>query len=574
MSTILSTKPPVILPVATAPAIVHVSSNASVTDDWRSHQFLTTIKDSTGKVVDTLPTAFAGFLIQAAGSYTANVAIDGTSLPPVSFIVAPSRRLPIYIDAIHGNDNNSGITASTAYKTLSHAITNHKIASHTTIYFACGGSYPIAGGLFNFSALTDIVVDSFGNSALGAPVIMVESGNAFSFWSATSNVVVQNIKVDSPFTKATKAVGNQSVPYHLPSGNFGIIRGTNIALNNVQLGNLAEGVVIEATNGVNANNIFINNLIQVEPLGILARNIMIESVTNLTVTNSTATNSINESPYRATGTGITNGYFGSCKATVDPTSGSGKAAFTFRQATNLHVNQCTATGNEFSVNWDISSSQSITNTLVENYTVIGSCLDIRPGARHCIFRNGSVSNPGMNLPCIQVSAETDTSNTVQGAILVGDLAGVKFWAATGLTASGIMFHPTRAGASLFAGDTSKLIDAGGNTMTGVAGSISGNVSGETVSGTVTSAGVGIAGVTLYLDPANTGKYIQGMATATTDSKGDYTFTGLSAGATIVRQIVPAGYSQTTPGNNYGCHVTLSGNPVSSVTGQNFVDKKS
>jgi hypothetical protein len=573
MSTVNATKPPVLNTIGTAPALVHANSNGSVTDDWRGHSFITSIKNSSGQVIDTLPTPFAGFLIPTAGSYTVDVTIDGTSLPPVAITIKPSDRASIYIDANNGNDSNSGSTPTTPFKTLSHAITNHKVASKTSIFFAYGGTYTIAGGLFNFSGLTDITVDAYGNSLLGVPVIHVESANAFSFWGSSSNITISNVKVDSPFTIVTKAVGTQSIPYHQPLGNFGIIRGTNISLNNVQLGNLAEGVVIEPTGNVNATNIFINNLTQTDPLGILARNIMIEGATNLTVTNSTALNSINESPYRATGTGIVNGYFGNCKATVDPTSGSGKAAFTFRQAVNLHCYGCTAVDNEFSINWDISSSQSITNSLFDTLLINGSCLDIRPGSRGNIYRNITVNNAGSNLPCISVSAETNATNTIENAVVTGDIAGVKFWAATGLTVSNLTFHPTKATATLFAGDTSKLVNAGGNVMTGISGSISGSVTGEALTGTVTSAGVPLPGVTLYLDPSNTGKYADGMAAATTDASGNYSFAGLSAGATIVRQIIPAGYTQVMPGNDYGCHVSLSGNPVSSVNGQNFVDRK-
>jgi hypothetical protein len=54
---------------------------------------------------------------------------------------------------------------------------------------------------------------------------------------------------------------------------------------------------------------------------------------------------------------------------------------------------------------------------------------------------------------------------------------------------------------------------------------------------------------------------------TTDSSGNYKLSGLAAGTYKVRQILPAGWTQTTPSNGYGISVTLSTNQ--NATGKNF-----
>jgi hypothetical protein len=67
---------------------------------------------------------------------------------------------------------------------------------------------------------------------------------------------------------------------------------------------------------------------------------------------------------------------------------------------------------------------------------------------------------------------------------------------------------------------------------------------------------GIANVTVYLDANNNKKLDASEKKTTTDSSGNFSFTKLSAGAYIVRQVLPSGFSQTTPANNFGIHVSL------------------
>ena len=86
-----------------------------------------------------------------------------------------------------------------------------------------------------------------------------------------------------------------------------------------------------------------------------------------------------------------------------------------------------------------------------------------------------------------------------------------------------------------------------------------------------NAETGIAGWEVYIDLNNNGKFISGDPETTTDAEGDFTFNGLLPGTYIVRVIAPSGWSQTTPTNGFGQHITLaSGQIIKSVL---FGEKK-
>ncbi len=90
-----------------------------------------------------------------------------------------------------------------------------------------------------------------------------------------------------------------------------------------------------------------------------------------------------------------------------------------------------------------------------------------------------------------------------------------------------------------------------------------------IAGTVNAGSNGLAGITVYLDNNNDKTLDDGELSTVTTSTGSYSFTGLAAGAYLVRQILPAGDTQTSPTDNYGIHLTLASGQAS--TGNNFVD---
>jgi uncharacterized delta-60 repeat protein len=102
-------------------------------------------------------------------------------------------------------------------------------------------------------------------------------------------------------------------------------------------------------------------------------------------------------------------------------------------------------------------------------------------------------------------------------------------------------------------------------------SISGTVFNDANGNGIQDSGeLGIAGVVLYIDLDNAGVFQTGDPESTTNSSGVYSFTGLSAGTYIVRQVLPASDMQTSPTKGYGNHVTVAAGQ--SATGANFGDK--
>ena len=86
--------------------------------------------------------------------------------------------------------------------------------------------------------------------------------------------------------------------------------------------------------------------------------------------------------------------------------------------------------------------------------------------------------------------------------------------------------------------------------------------GGSVSGTVSGA----SNVTVYLDANNNGVLDSGELSTTTS--GSYSFSGVPVGTYIVREVVPSGYTQTTPSSGGYTVVITNG---STATGENFVD---
>jgi uncharacterized delta-60 repeat protein len=76
---------------------------------------------------------------------------------------------------------------------------------------------------------------------------------------------------------------------------------------------------------------------------------------------------------------------------------------------------------------------------------------------------------------------------------------------------------------------------------------------------------GLPGVEMYLDANGNGALDTGEKTAFTDSSGNYLMTSVPVGLYTLRQVVPSGYSQTSPGSNAGIAINMT-------TGANFTSK--
>jgi N-acetylneuraminic acid mutarotase len=116
--------------------------------------------------------------------------------------------------------------------------------------------------------------------------------------------------------------------------------------------------------------------------------------------------------------------------------------------------------------------------------------------------------------------------------------------------SGYGIHLTVQSNSSYSGEN--FVDASGSA--GISGTVFNDANGNGVNDDNDG---GVAGLTVYLDLNNSGAPTSNDPTTTTDSSGNYSFTGLAAGSYIVRVVAASGYHQTTPSNNYGQHVTVS-----------------
>jgi cyclophilin family peptidyl-prolyl cis-trans isomerase len=115
------------------------------------------------------------------------------------------------------------------------------------------------------------------------------------------------------------------------------------------------------------------------------------------------------------------------------------------------------------------------------------------------------------------------------------------------------------------GPSNELVQISSVTIDSIDGTVFSDTNGN---GQLDSGEQGVAGRTLFVDLAGTGVYQSGDPTATTDSNGNYSFTGISPGAYNVYEELPTDISLTTPSES----VTVAANGTAS--GVNFAEEPS
>lgn len=111
-----------------------------------------------------------------------------------------------------------------------------------------------------------------------------------------------------------------------------------------------------------------------------------------------------------------------------------------------------------------------------------------------------------------------------------------------------------------------LLVGGTNAVGQISGKIFDDINGT---GSADRFKPGLAGVTVFLDLNNNGMIDDGEPTTTTNSRGEYAFTGLQAGTYIVRQAMPGNVLQTLPANEAPYEVTLQRVADAAATDRNF-----
>lgn len=387
----------------------------------------------------------------------------GPIVPAVSSMVAsPAATIAstIYY-AANGKDSNSG--------DMTHPKLTFAPKSGSTLILKRGD---IFNQVLRLDNLTDITVKDYGSG--NKPVIKAPDGtNCTTWWYNTARITISNIRFTSNFT-LTKTAGGYV--YHKAKGSFGNVRGDQIKLLNIELEDLGEGVVLDAT-----NHVTIDGLAQIGTLGISARCVMVMDAANCTITNCTFLNSVNESPLRATSSkgfsGTTTITHNTISQVIDvahgrTTNGNGqvKAAVTIRQASGDFTFLANKVGpGNLSVNTDDTGLQTITRGNFSSNIITNAQLEVRPGSVGCSYTYNTITAPvdpvtkHSATPCVAMSAGLISSNIFTGNQMYGDnYGGIKFFAASNAILSQNVLHSSRAGVPCITGDVSVLKDIGGN----------------------------------------------------------------------------------------------------------------
>ena len=162
------------------------------------------------------------------GTYTITLKVinqtglQGTATTQI--IVAPPNRSSIYVSPT-GSDANSGTSPSSPIQSFAKAAT--MLANNRQILFQRGGTYSTTSDMYINHQ--NLIIGAYGSGNL--PVIYFTSGaqyaNMINFSGAAQDVIIENIKFDSPF-----AVDNLIVRGLAPHG-------TNITVRNCSFGKVS-----------------------------------------------------------------------------------------------------------------------------------------------------------------------------------------------------------------------------------------------------------------------------------------------------------------------------------------------
>ncbi len=178
---------------------------------------------------------------------------------------------------------------------------------------------------------------------------------------------------------------------------------------------------------------------------------------------------------------------------------------------------------------------------------------------NCIRNAGEVGIPNVT---ITLSGINDRGGAVSMTITTNSLG---FYSFGGLRPGTYTLTQTQPAGSIDGGDTAGSLGgtAGNDVITGIvvgsgnngleyifgedcAGSISGTKYRDITGNGLTSDDTGLAGVRIYLDLNNNGSLDSGERSTLTGSNGSFSFTGLSSGNYIVREVVASGWVRTFP----------------------------
>ena len=430
-----------------APATVHVCA-LGLTADWLPERYAWDFGDDgrtelaadprTGQTIDlnsALTGPVAGYVYDRPGTYAVTLRRTTADGQPLTYtatvVVDPPSRIVLYV-APDGDDANAGTDPAKPLRTPRAAVA--KLADHREVRFQRGGVYDIPGEFPLKHA--DLVLDCYGDAALPPPTlrrlnppvsprppstrpaapIPAYDCDLFTTWPGqTRDVTVRHLRVDAEYAVVTSPAGYVS---HDPEAQFGILRGRNVTVADVDLVNVLQGP--QGTN-VLAGGMFLR-VRQTDPLGVPSRTLWLEGSDVVAVGN-VALNSRDESPVRAASTGVVRGLiaFNDVAQQLDPAHGRGgtKAAVTLRTMADVCVTGNRVTGAEFSFD-PLTADHVVERVVSDGNLVRGSVLHVKTNVRHAVFRDNTVSRD--QGPCVTVSAGTDPAMWIDDVTVVGTRA--------------------------------------------------------------------------------------------------------------------------------------------------------
>ena len=268
--------------------------------------------------------------------------------------------------------------------------------------------------------------------------------------------------------------------------------------------------------------------------------------------------------------------------TILTTSATGTYSFTGLASGTYLIREVVPTGSKLTspskgyVNVGVGSNWTITGenwgntapTVVTTGSIAGTVTKLVNGSSSAF--SGVTVFLDSNGNGVLDSGEKSTTTSSTGTYSFAGLAAGTYAVTETVPTGYVQTSPTTSSISvmLTAGQsvTGENFTDTSTTVIGNLGSISG-----TVTKLVSGASSADSGVTMYLDINNNGTFDSGDVSTTTSSTGVYTFSGLAAGTYRVRQVVPAGFTQTSPATS-PTTVTLTAGQI--VSGKNFTDTAS